>query len=200
MTIAKPAHPLLAVAAILALVAAGCAAWFGSSWYRAAHSGSLADSRTRDAVLQAAEQGVLNFNTLNYHHAAQGLELWLSSSTGTLHTQLAQSLQEETQLVEQRKTITTARILDGAVTQMDTAGGTASFMVAVDVTVTPASGSPFTESESEVGQLNDTASGWKLSALGYPSGSASPSASPSPSAPASPSASRSAGPSTRPSS
>lgn len=182
MTIAKPANPLLAGAAILALIAAGCAAWFGASWYRAAHSGSLAYSRTRDTVLQAAEQGVLNFNTLNYHHASQGLGLWLASSTGTLHAQLTQSLAQETQLVEQRKTITTARILDGAVTQLDTAGGTASVMVAVDVTVTPASGSPFTESESEVGQLTDTASGWKLSSLGYPSGSAaSPSASASPS-------------------
>ena len=188
MTIAKPANVLLPVATILALIAAGCAAWFGSSWYRAAHSGSLASSRTRDAVLQAAEQGVLNFNTLNYHHAAQGLALWLASSTGTLHAQLAQSLREETQLVEQRKTITTARILDGAVTQLDTAGGTASVMVAVDVTVTPASGSPFTESESEVSQLSDTASGWKLSALGYPPGSASSPSAPSPSA----------GPSTRP--
>lgn len=189
MTIAKPANPLLAAAAVLALIAAGCAAWFGSSWYRAAHSGSLAYSRTRDAVLQAAEQGVLNFNTLDYHHAAQGLGLWLDSSTGTLRAQLAQGLQQETQLVEQRKTITTARILDGAVTQLDTVAGTASVIVAVDVTVTPASGSPFTESESEVGQVSDTASGWKLSALGYPPGSASsPSASPSPSA----------GPSTRP--
>lgn len=177
MRISKPANPLHACAAILALLAAGCAAWFGSSLYRAAHSPSLAYARTRDAVLQAAEQGVLNFNTLNYHHAARGLGLWLASSTGTLHAQLAQGLREETQLVEQRKTITTARILDGAVTALDITAGTASVMIAVDVTVTPASASPFTESESEVGQLTDTASGWKLSALGYPPGS-TPSAAP----------------------
>ncbi len=67
-----------------------------------------------------------------------------------------------------KKTITTAKILDAAVTQLDTAAGTASVMVAVDVTVTPSKGSPFTERESEIGQLTRTASGWKLSALGYP--------------------------------
>jgi Mce-associated membrane protein len=171
MTKATSVNPLLAVSAALAVAAAACAAWFGWSWYSAAHSGSSAYSRTRDVVLQSAEQAVLNFNTLNYHQAAQGLQIWLASSTGVLHAQLAQNLQQEVQLVQQKQTITTARILDGAVTQMDTGAGTASVMVALDVTVTPVKGTPFVESESEVGQLTRTASGWKLNTLGYPGGS-----------------------------
>jgi Mce-associated membrane protein len=179
---------VLAAATLLAVAAAACAGWFGWSWQAAAHSGALADARARDAALQDAEQGVLNFNTLNYHNAAAGLRLWLDSSTGTLHSQLAQNLQQEVQLVQSRQTITTARILDGAVTQLDAGAGTASVMVAVAVTVTPAKGSPFTERESEVGQLTRTSAGWKLSTLGYPSGSA-------PSAPSAPSASPSASPS-----
>lgn len=164
----KPRNPLLAVATLLAAAAAACAGWFGWSWQAAAHSGTLADARARDAVLQDAEQGVLNFNTLNYHNASAGLRLWLDSSTGTLHSQLSQNLSREIQLVQGKQTITTAKILDGAVTQLDTEAGTASVMVAVAVTVTPAKGSPFTERESEVGQLSRTPSGWKLSALGYP--------------------------------
>jgi Mce-associated membrane protein len=165
----RPRNPVLAAATLLAVAAAACAGWFGWSWYQAAHSATLADARTRDAVLQSAEQAVLNFNTLDYRHASAGLRLWLDSSTGTLHSQLSQDLKQEVQLVQGKKTITTAKILDGAVTQLDTGAGTASVMVAVAVTVTPAKGSPFTERESEVGQLSSTPSGWKLSALGYPS-------------------------------
>jgi Mce-associated membrane protein len=165
--------------ALLAAAAAACAGWFGWSWQTAAHSASLATARARDVVLASAEQSVLNFNTLNYHQASAGLRLWLDSSTGTLHTQLSQNLQQEVQLVQQKKTITTAKVLDGAVTQLDDGAGTASVMVAVSVTVTPATGSPFTERESEVGQLTRTPSGWLLSSLGYPSGTV-PSATQSP--------------------
>jgi len=181
-------NPVLAAAALLAVAAAACAGWFGWSWQAAAHSDTLADARARDAALRDAEQGVLNFNTLNYHNAPAGLRLWLDSSAGNLHSQLAQNLQREVQLVQSRQTITTARILDGAVTQLDAGAGTASVMVAVAVTVTPAKGSPFTERESEVGQLTRTSAGWKLSALGYPGGSA-PSAPPSTAPSTAPSAS-----------
>lgn len=179
-------RPVVAVMTVLAVAAAVCAGWFGWSWLSAARSGSLAEARTRDIVLQQAEQAVLNFNTLNYHHAAQGLRIWLASSTGSLHSGLSQNLQQETKLVQERKTITTARILDGAVTQLAPAAGTATVIVAVEVTVTPASGSPFQESESEVGQLSRTSSGWKLSALGYPAGTPGAGSSPSPAPSASP--------------
>jgi Mce-associated membrane protein len=164
----NPRNIPLAAAVALAVAAAACAGWFGWSWYSAAHSPALAVARARDAALQDAEQAVLNFNTLDYRHASAGLTLWLDSSTGTLHSQLSSELQEEVKLVQGKKTITTARILDGAVTQLDVTAGTASVMVAVDVTVTPSKGSPFTERESEVGQLTRTQAGWKLSALGYP--------------------------------
>lgn len=179
--------PLLAALTVLVLAAAACAAWFGSSWLSAARSSTLTDARTRDVVLQQAEQAVLNFNTLNYHHAAQGLNLWLASSTGNLHAELAQNLSQEVALVQQRKTITTARVLDGAVTQLATGKGTATVMIAVEVTVTPDKGSPFVESESEVGELVRTGSSWKLNALGYPPGTAGAGGSPSPSPSGSPS-------------
>lgn len=164
----NPRNLPLVAATALAVAAAACAGGFGWSWYSAAHSPALADARARDVVLQDAQQEVLNFNTLNYHQASAGLTLWLDSSTGALHSQLSADLQEEAKLVQGKKTITTAKILDAAVTQLDTATGTASVMVAVNVTVTPSKGSPFTERESEIGQLTRTASGWKLSALGYP--------------------------------
>jgi Mce-associated membrane protein len=163
--------PLVRVAAALTVAAAVAAAWFGWSWYSADHSGSLAADQTRDTMLQAADQAVINFNTLDYRSPQTGLQLWLASSTGTLHSQISQAMSTEVQTIQQRKTITTARILDAAVTQLDTDAGTATVILAVDVTVTESGASPFSRQESEVGQLTDTSAGWKLSGLSYPSGS-----------------------------
>jgi Mce-associated membrane protein len=182
----NPPRQLLAAAGALTVAAAACAAWFGYSWYSDAHSTALATASARDVVLADAEQGVLNFNTLDYHKAAAGLQLWLESSTGTLHSQLAQNLSQEASLVQSKKEITSAKILDGAVTQLNTSAGTATVIVAVTVTVTPATGKPASEKESEVGQLTRTSSGWRLSSLGFPDASSSPtssaSATPAPSA------------------
>lgn len=174
--------PLLLMA-VLAVAAAACAAWFGWSWYGAAHSTALAQARARDAALADAEQSVLNFNTLDYHQASAGLNLWLASSTGSLHSQLSKNLKQEISLVQSKQTVTSAKILDGAVTRLDTTAGTATVIVAVDVTVTPAKGSPFTERQAEVGQLTRTPSGWLLNSLGYPAQAApAPAASPAPTA------------------
>jgi Mce-associated membrane protein len=172
--------PLRASAIVITLIAVVCAAWFGGSWLSAASSSSLAYSQARDGVLQAAEQGVVNLNTLNYHRARQDLELWLASSTGSLHSGLAQELQQEVQVTQQDKLITTATILDGAVTRLDASAGTASVMIALTFTVTVSNATPATKFESELGELTKTSSGWKLSSLCPTSGcNASPSASPS---------------------
>jgi Mce-associated membrane protein len=164
-------NPVVTVAATLAVAALVAAAWFGWSWYSAAHSSSLAYDRTRDSMLQAADQAVINFNTLNYKSPQTGLQLWLSSSTGSLRSQISQAMSTEVQTIQQRKTVTTARILDSAVTQLDTDAGTGTVMLAVAVTVDESGSSPFTRQESEVGTLADTSAGWKLSGLSYPSGS-----------------------------
>ena len=174
------ADPLRATAVAVTVIAALCAAWFGSSWLIAAHSGSLAYSRTRDAVLEAAEQDVVNLNTLNYHHARQDLQLWLSSSTASLRNGLAQNLQQEVRITEHDRLITNATILDGAVTRLDPAAGTANVMIALTFTVAVSGATPATKFESELGQLRDTPSGWKLASL-CPASGCSASASPSPS-------------------
>lgn len=189
MTRARRADPLLITAMAAALVAAVFAAWFGSSWASAAQSGSLGYSRTRDQALRDGEQAVQNLNTLDYRTVAAGLAVWQESSTGTLHTDLVQAQQQYEQVIRQQKTVTSAKVLDGALTQLDTHAGTATIMAAVQLTVVPSSGKPVTKLEREEGTLTRTSSGWKLSDLTYPAvGSASPSAGASPSA--SPSASK----------
>ena len=186
----KSLTPLVAVPTALAIAAAACAAWFGYSWYSASHSSSLADARARDLVLQSGEQAVLNLNTLNYHQATQGLQLWLQSSAGSLHSGLAGNLTAEEEAIEETGRSTTARVLDGAVTALNTSAGTASIMVALDVYVTQAKGSSYTLSQSEIGQMQLTSSGWKLTALGDAPEPSTTSPTPTPSPTPSPTRSR----------
>jgi Mce-associated membrane protein len=160
------AEPVVAAALVLAILAALFAAWSGWSWYRASTAGPPPDAQLRDQALQAGEQAVQNFNTLDYRKVAAGLALWEQSSTGPLRAEISKGRAQFEQQIQQTKTITTARILDGALTALNPQAGTASIIVAVQLTVTPASGSPVTKQSRLVGTLAKTASGWKLSQLG----------------------------------
>jgi Mce-associated membrane protein len=168
------AQPLVATALVLAILAALFAAWSGWSWYRASAAGPPPEAQLRDQALQAGEQAVQNFNTLDYRKVAAGLALWEQSSTGPLHTEISNGRAQFEQQIQQTKTTTTARILDGALTALNLRAGTASMIAAVQITVTPAKGSPVTKQSRLVGTLAKTASGWKLSQLGQvPVGAAS---------------------------
>jgi Mce-associated membrane protein len=182
--------PLRAVTAAAALIALACAAWFGTSWRAAADAGTATAARARDTVLQDAEQAAVNLNTLDYQHARQDLNLWLSSSTGTLHTGIQQDLQQELQVAQQERLVTSATILDGAVTRLDTVSGTANVMLALTFSVQISGSKAAAKFESELGTMRKTAAGWRLSSLcptsGCTSGSPAAGTSPAPSTSASP--------------
>src|SRR5262249_41141093 len=110
------AEPLIPTALGLAVLAAVFAAWSGWSWYRASTAAAPADAQLRDQVLQAGEQAVQNFNTLDYRKVAAGLALWEQSSTGPLHTEISAGRTQFERQIARTKTITTARVLDGAPT------------------------------------------------------------------------------------
>lgn len=166
------------MAIALVVIAAGCAGWFGWSWYHARHSGSVASARLRDQVLREGEQAVQNFNTLDYRHLSQGLSLWESSSTGTLHGEITSGQAQFEQAVGKAKTVTTATVLDAALTSLNQQ--TASIIVALQITVKPQTGAATTKLSRLEGALQQTGSGWKLSGLAQvPVGTAGPSTAPS---------------------
>lgn len=148
---------------VVALVIAGYFSW---SWHNAASATSTGASQRRDAALADGEQAVQNFNTLNYRHVDQGIRLWLQSSAGALHSQVQRSQASFAKQVEQAKTITTARVLDGALTALSTRNGTATIIVALQITVTPPTGAPVTKRSRLRGQLTRTAAGWRLTEIG----------------------------------
>jgi len=157
---------LLAVAAVLALVAAVAAAWTGWSWYGAAHDGDAAFARARDTALAAGEQAVQNMNTLDHDDLAHGLDVWEGSTTGDLHSQLVQGRDGFVKQVQLAQTDSTAKVLSGAVTELDTRAGRASVMVALQITVQAPKSKPSVKESRLLGELTRTADGWKLSALG----------------------------------
>ncbi|REE95536.1 hypothetical protein [Thermomonospora umbrina] len=180
----RPADPLRATALTLLAVAALCAVWFGRSWYGAANDDALAYSQTREEALRAGEQAVQNMNTLDHRNVDGGLKVWLDSSTGELHQQITASRAQFAQQVQRARTITTAKVLESAVTELDVRTGKAAVMVALQITVTPTDGKTNTKQSRMLGQLTQTGEGWKLSALGQaPVGGSAPQTSPTPPAP-----------------
>ncbi|AEW95599.1 MULTISPECIES: hypothetical protein [Streptomycetaceae] len=172
--------PLPLVAAWLAVLAAVAAGWAGWTWYAAAHDTSAAYAATRDQALAAGEQAVLNLNTLDHDHIDQGLDTWDRSTTGDLRSQLAQGRAEFTKQVRQAGTTTSAKVLSGALTELDDHAGKATVMIALRLTVRTGGGQPVIKDSRMLGELARTPQGWKLSALGQaPTGdTADPSAAP----------------------
>ncbi|MFJ8824815.1 nuclear transport factor 2 family protein [Streptomyces sp. NPDC102467] len=162
-------QPLLIAALALTLLAGGIAAWAGWSWYGAAHDDTAGFATARDDALEAGEQAVQNLNTLDHRKLEPGLDLWESSTTGDLHSQLVKGRTAFTKQVQTAKTVSTAKVLSGAVTELDERAGRARVMVALRVTVR-ASGQKATDKDSRMlGELTRTDGHWKLSALGQAS-------------------------------
>jgi Mce-associated membrane protein len=160
-------NPLVVAGVALVAVAVVCAGVFGGLWLKASHDDSLAFSRMRDDALRAAEQGSINLTTLDYHNVAAGLNRWKASTTGGLYSQLTQGnlVSSFTKQAQQAKSITTGKVLDGVITDLDEHAGKASALIYMDVTVTAGGAKPVEKREPLQWQLTLTGSGWKLSGI-----------------------------------
>lgn len=159
-------NPLVIVALALAVCAAGAAGWGGWLRYEATHDDAASFARTRDDALAAGEQAVQNMNTLDHRSLEKGLDSWEQSTTGDLHSQLVDGRDAFAEQIAAAKTVSTAKVLSGAVTELDQRAGRAGVMVAIRVTVTAPKGEPAVKENRLLGSLTRTADGWKLSALG----------------------------------
>jgi Mce-associated membrane protein len=157
-------NPLLSTACALLAAVVVFSAWAGWYWLSAPRASAAAESR--DQALREGEQAVLNFNTLDYRTVSQGLNLWEQSSTGPLRAEIASGRSAFEQQIKQAKSVTTAKILDAALSALNARAGTATIIVAMQITVTPAHGAGATKQSRQEGVLSRTASGWKLSSLG----------------------------------
>jgi len=157
--------PLRVTAIVVTLIAAIAAAWSGWSWYGAKHDDSIAYSAARDDVLQSGEQAIQNLNTLDYRSLDKSLQTWVDSSTGDLQRDITQGRAGFEQKMREAQTVSTAKVLEGAVTELDDRSGKARVIVGVEVTVTPSKGDPVVKRNRLIGELTRTRAGWKLSAV-----------------------------------
>jgi Mce-associated membrane protein len=151
-----------AVAAALVVVAAVFAGWAGWSWWQATDT-SAAYSDARQEVLRVGEQGIATLTTLDYQRVDEGLDRWLQSSTGVLRDSLVQGRDESRKQLEAGKSTTVGKVVDAAVTELES--NSAQVIAAVEITVTPAGGDPVVKRNRFEAGLDRTDSGWKLSSL-----------------------------------
>ncbi|MFD9959036.1 hypothetical protein [Amycolatopsis sp. NPDC058986] len=130
---------VLAVAAVLAVLAA---AWTGFSWWRSAHDDAQARGRERDAVLAAANTELVALNTMNYRTAAQDVDRWIAATIGQYGKDLSGDRKLQIDRATTTKTVSTASLVQAAVTQLDVGAGTARLMAVLNVRVSTADGAP----------------------------------------------------------
>ncbi|GAA3530209.1 hypothetical protein GCM10022222_11430 [Amycolatopsis ultiminotia] len=127
---------------VLSGLAVLAAAWFGWSWWRAAGDEGLARGRDRDAVLAAASTDLVALNTIDYHTGAADVDRWIAATTGQYRKDLSGDRQLQIERATSTKTVSTAALVQAAVTDLDPAAGTARLIAVLDVRVSTAGGAP----------------------------------------------------------
>jgi Mce-associated membrane protein len=125
---------------ISAAVAVLAAAWSGWSWWQAAHDEGLARGRTRDAVLTAASTELVTLGTIDYHRGAADVDRWIAATTGQYGKDLSGDRQLQIDRAASTKTVSTASLVQAAVTDLDPSAGTARLIAVLDVRVSTGGG------------------------------------------------------------
>ena len=154
------------VAAVFAVVAFVFAVFSGFIWYSAASSSESEYAATRDDALRSGQVGITNFLTLDYKKVDEDLQRWLSSSTGDLRAEIDKDKDSRKKQLVDAKSVTTSKVLDAAITELDDRAGSASMIAVVESTVTPDNGQKVTKINRYLTKLTRTDDGWKLSQLG----------------------------------
>ena len=154
------------IAAVLAVVMFVFAVFSGFIWYSSASSSESSYATTRDDALRSGQVGITNFLTLDYRKVDEDLQRWLNSSTGDLRAEIDKDkVSRKKQLVD-AKSVTSSKVLDAAITELDDRAGSASMIAVVESTVTPGNGQKVTKINRYLTRLTRTEDGWKLSQLG----------------------------------
>ncbi|MGH3864470.1 hypothetical protein [Actinokineospora sp.] len=160
-------NPFVLVALGLVVVSAAAAVWFGVAWVKAANDDDLELSRMRDEVTRVGGQAIITFNTLDYRRVDEDLDRWLNASIGPLHDEVVGRRETSKTAIQQAKTVTSARVLKSAVTDLRDREGKAILIAAIRIDVTP-EGKPTTSKYQRIqGTLERTDAGWKLSGVGF---------------------------------
>ncbi|WP_130342910.1 protein kinase domain-containing protein [Herbihabitans rhizosphaerae] len=124
---------------------------------------ALAD--VRDEVLRAGSEGARVMHTLDYRDVDGGLRAWQSVVTGDLLQEIRAKAEDSKKTIRQAKSVTTATILSAAVSELDSAAGTATVLAAVRTRVEREGAAPTDKLSRIESTLRRTEDGWKLASL-----------------------------------
>jgi Mce-associated membrane protein len=153
---------LVALLLVAALVAAS-GVFMG---WQADRDPDRASAETRDTVLIEARQAIETMNTLDYRSVDKGVKAWSEVTTGTLRDQLAGVSADDRALLAEQKKISTGRVVDAAVIDVD--DGSATVIAAVEVTVRDAAkpdSEPTVKRNRFSADLVKVGGRWKLESL-----------------------------------
>ena len=148
----------MAVIAVLAVLGTG---WAGWNWWQSRHSDDVTYGQTRDLVLAKASEQIKALNTVDYRAAEEDLTQWQRVTTGNLLTQLTNQHDSDVNSTKSQKTVSTAKVVDAAVSTLDARAGTATVLVVVEVTITQGDGKPSVRKSRVDAVLSRTDDGWK---------------------------------------
>jgi Mce-associated membrane protein len=148
---------LLGVFAVLSVVAAGITGWF---WW---HSPSAALAADRDTVLASGQRYAVDLNTLDYR--TPDFDRWRNAATGELADRLIRNKDSDKANAINTKTVSTAKVITAAVTNLNSHNGTATMIAAVEITLSQ-NDTPAVARISRLDlDLARTPDGWKVSGL-----------------------------------
>ncbi|HEY7597876.1 MAG TPA: hypothetical protein VH969_32350 [Actinophytocola sp.] len=155
----------LRIAVALVVVSLAFAGWAGWTWWRTGADESLGYAQARDDVLAAGRAHVTLLTSLDTSDVDAGIDRWLTVSTGALRDELASTDAKTRKTLHDGGTVATGRVLDAAVSELDTRSGTAKLLVSVEIATSVRGGKPATKRNRFVAALTRTDRGWLLSAL-----------------------------------
>lgn len=124
------------VAALVAALGLVGAVTFGTLWWRTEHGTQMETASARDSALAAARQIAVNLQTLDFRSVTKGLDTWKASATGPLLTEFQKNYQNYAAQITAVQTTTNARLVDAALSDLDSTGGKATAIAALDVSTT----------------------------------------------------------------
>ncbi|RSM40009.1 hypothetical protein DMA12_28225 [Amycolatopsis balhimycina DSM 5908] len=153
---------LLVAAAVVSVLAAAFSGW---SWWRAATDDASARGRERDAVLAAAGPSLVTLNTIDYRTAAADVDRWIAATTGQYGKDLEGDRQLQIDRASTARTVSSASLVQAAVTEIDVSHGTARLLAVLDVRVSAGGGAVTPKMNRLTVDVARSDAGWKIAGV-----------------------------------
>lgn len=151
---------ILAVVAVLAFAAAVAA---GVYWWVGSHGATATQAADRDVAVDAAEQIVVNINTVRPQTIDADLQAAQSSLTDPMLTEYGKVRQQFADSLKKAQASVVATPAGASLTAFDDDRGTASAIVAINVTASSTNQQPTQKQQLFQVEMQRTPDGWKAS-------------------------------------